>query len=98
MLTAHIQLVSGLVLYFISPKVIFDASYMKNAVIRFFLVEHILVMIIAIILITIGYVRSKRISEPRKQRRIILIYFIISLLLILSRVPWPFLNYGGAWW
>ena len=97
MAIAHIQLIIGLVLYFISSKVIFDASTMKSPVLRFYTVEHILVMLIAIVLITIGYVKAKRAAEPGKRNRTLLIYFIIALLLILSRIPWPFLGYGGGW-
>jgi hypothetical protein len=97
MVTAHLQLILGLILYFISPKVVFEASSMSNSVLRFFLVEHILVMIIAIVLVTIAHLKAKRRVEPLRQRRVILIYFIISLILILSRIPWPFMNYGGGW-
>jgi hypothetical protein len=97
MATAHLQLVTGFILYFISPKVVFEASSMSNNVLRFFLVEHILVMIIAIILVTIAHLKAKRRVDPIRQRRVILIYFIISFMLILSRIPWPFMNYGGGW-
>jgi hypothetical protein len=97
MIFAHLQLVFGLILYFISPKVIFDASSMGNDVLRFFLVEHILVMLIAIVLITIGYMIAKRRPEVNRKARSVLVYFIISLVLILSRIPWPFMQYGGGW-
>ena len=97
MSTAHLQLILGLVLYFISPKVVFDTASMKNPVMRFFLVEHILVMLIAIALITIGYISGKKKTDISKRNRLIVVYFLISLILILSRVPWPFLGYGGGW-
>lgn len=94
---AHLQLVIGLVLYFISPKVIFEGASMQNPVYRFFLVEHSLVMVIAIALITIGYIKARRSTELKKKKNSLLIYFVIALLLMLSRIPWPFLNYGGNW-
>ena len=56
----HFQALLGLVLYFISPKVIFNTASMRDSVLRFFLVEHIGIMIIAVILLTIGYVKSDR--------------------------------------
>ena len=91
----HLQLVFGLVLYFISPKVIFSAASMKDSVLRFFLVEHILLMIIAVILITIGYVKSKRAIVESKKYKLLVIYYSIALLLILAAIPWPFRGLGS---
>jgi hypothetical protein len=98
MILAHVQLVLGLVLYFISPKVVFAAASMKDPFYRFFLVEHILMMLIAIVLITFGYIKSDRLpdDDPRKYKRI-LIYYGIAFLLIMSAIPWPFRNLGGGW-
>jgi membrane protein DedA with SNARE-associated domain len=93
----HLQLVLGLVLYFISPKVIFDASSMKNGMYRFFLVEHIALMVIAVILVTIGYVRSDRTDQDLKQHKQILIYYGIAFILILIAIPWPFRGFGSGW-
>jgi FlaA1/EpsC-like NDP-sugar epimerase len=97
MVMAHLQLIFGLVLYIISPKVVFSGESMRDPVLRFFLVEHILVMLMAVTLITIGYIRAKKAVDLSKRNSNLLLYFIISLLLILSRIPWPFLSYGGKW-
>ena len=93
----HIQFLIGLVLYFISPKVVFDASSMKNPTMRFFLVEHLVIMIIAIAVITIGYSRAKRIREDAKKFRTTFVFFLIGLILILAGIPWPFRGYGTGW-
>lgn len=93
----HLQFVIGLVLYFTSPKVVFAASSMKSDVLRFFLVEHILLMLIAVVLITIGYSRSKRALTDAKKFKSILIFYLIGLILILAGIPWPFQNYGTSW-
>lgn len=93
----HLQLVLGLVLYFISPKVVFDATSMKDSLLRFFLVEHIGLMIIAVILITIGYVKSDRAVDELKKQKQVLVYFSIALLLILVSIPWPFRELGAGW-
>lgn len=93
----HLQLVLGLVLYFISPKVVFDAISMKDSLLRFFLVEHIGLMIIAVILITIGYVKSDRAVDELKKQKQVLVYFSIALLLILVSIPWPFRELGAGW-
>jgi membrane protein DedA with SNARE-associated domain len=93
----HLQLVIGFVLYFISPKVIFSASSMKDSVLRFFLVEHISLMIIAVVLITIGYVKSNRAADEMKKHKKLIIYYTIALVLILASIPWPFRGLGAGW-
>jgi hypothetical protein len=93
----HLQLVLGLVLYFVSPKVIFDAASMKDGMLRFFLVEHIGIMIIAVILITVGYVKSDRAVDEKIKQKHLLVYYSIALLVILLAIPWPFRGLGAAW-
>lgn len=94
---SHIQLVIGLVLYFTSPKVVFDGSAMKNDILRFYLVEHISLMVVAIILITIGFSLAKRAVTDAKKFRSILIFYTIGLIMILAAIPWPFQKYGTSW-
>jgi hypothetical protein len=93
----HLQFVLGLVLYFISPKVIFEAASMKSEVSRFFLVEHTSLMVIALIFITIGYSKAKRTAMDGKKFKTILIGYSLGLLLILAAIPWPFRNLGSGW-
>lgn len=93
----HVQLLIGLVLYFISPKVIFSSEAMKSDALRFFLVEHSLLMIIAVILITIGYSRSKKALDAGKKFKSVLIFYLLGLILMLIGIPWPFMDYGTAW-
>jgi hypothetical protein len=97
MILMHVQLLFGLVLYFISQKVVFSAASMKDSLLRFFLVEHIGLMIIAVILITIGYVKSDRAEAERKKLKILITYYSIALALILAAIPWPFRNLGAGW-
>ncbi|WP_232046781.1 hypothetical protein [Sphingobacterium daejeonense] len=66
---------------------------MKVASSRFYFLEHPLMMIIAIILITIGYSKSKKILDAKKANQTVLIFYIIALILILSRIPYPV----GSW-
>jgi hypothetical protein len=97
LISAHLQLVFGFLLYFISPKVIFSAAAMKDAVLRFFLVEHSFMMVIAIALITIGYSRAKRTDVDELKFRRTFILYAFGLLVILGGIPWPFLEYGAKW-
>src|ERR1700744_6326380 len=51
LISAHTQLLIGIVLYFLSPNVQFNSDTMKNDTTRYFTVEHWLGMLIAIVLI-----------------------------------------------
>lgn len=93
----HLQLVIGLVLYFISPKVEFFAGIMKDPVFRFYTVEHITLMLIAIVLITMGYSKAKRRDTAEGKFRAVGTYYGIGLLLILISIPWPFRGLGAGW-
>ncbi|MCK8490756.1 MULTISPECIES: cytochrome B [Spirosoma] len=95
LISAHLQLVIGLLLYFISPKVNFNE--ISDKLYRFYTVEHITGMLIAIILITIGYSRSKRATNAASKQRLIAIFYGLGLLLILAMIPWPFRIPGAGW-
>jgi membrane protein DedA with SNARE-associated domain len=77
--------------------VVFSAASMKDSVLRFFLVEHISLMIIAIILITVGYVKSDRAADEFRKHKLLIIYYSIALILILISIPWPFRGLGAGW-
>lgn len=91
---AHIQLLIGLVLYFISPIVDYFLKNFKEGMgereLRFFGMEHITMMLIAIILITIGSAKAKRKTEDKQKFKTMAIWFTIGLLVMLSSIPWEF--------
>lgn len=91
---APIQLIVGLWLYFISPIIDYFLHNYKDAVkvgeIRFFGIEHSLMMLIAIIIITIGSVKVKNKTKDNEKFRTMAIWFTIGLLVILISIPWPF--------
>ncbi len=98
MVSLHTQLLLGLVLYFISPRVSFAAGWMKDASFRFYGMEHLAGMLIAIALITVGYVKSKKGTTQAAIYKPIKLFYIIGLILILASIPWPFrANLGGGW-
>lgn len=90
LVVSHIQLLLGLLLYFTSPKGFanFSGDHMKDAVARLYMLEHPLINIIALVLITIGYSKSKKILADSKSFSTISLFYGIGLLLILSRIPW----------
>ncbi len=90
LIAAHLQLVIGLIVYFISPLGIsnFSKEVMRNSIGRLYVLEHPLMMLIGILLITIGYSKSKRANDETAKFRLAGIFYTIGLLLILSRIPW----------
>lgn len=86
LISAHTQLLIGIVLYFLSPNVQFNSDTMKNDTTRYFTVEHWLGMLVAIVLITIGHSKSKKIVLPEGKHKTIAIYYIIALLVIVGTI------------
>jgi hypothetical protein len=90
MIGAHLQLVIGIALYFLSPLGFSSMSgaAMSDATLRLYTVEHPTTMILGIILVTIGYGRMKRaVNDDSKYMQLILFY-LIGFALIFSRIPW----------
>lgn len=94
LIVTHIQLLIGLVLYFISPlglKSITNngmAVVMKDSMLRLYAVEHITVMVLAVVFITIGYSKHKKKLVSKPKFKTLSIFYTLALLLMLSRIPW----------
>ena len=71
---------------------------MKDALYRFFTVEHSLMMTIAMVLITIGHAKSKKKENDTAKFKTIAVFYTIALVLILAAIPWPFRTALGAGW
>lgn len=84
MISAHVQLLIGLVLYFISPLVSFTKETMKQPTMRYFTVEHWVMMLIAIALITIGHSKSKKAVTPQAKHKAIAIFYTIAFLVVIA--------------
>jgi uncharacterized membrane protein len=95
MVSMHVQLLLGLALFSMSGRV--DFSQMKDAMYRFFTVEHTTMMLIAIILVTIGHAKSKKATDDAKKHKTIFTFYLIALLLVLAAIPWPFRGWGNGW-
>ncbi len=93
LIASHLQLLIGLVLYFISPRGISLFSdemsqIMGDSVTRLYAIEHPLTMIIAIVLITIGYSKAKKPGDDVRRFKTLLLFYLIGLILMLTRIPW----------
>ncbi len=104
LISSHIMLVIGMIQYLFGAQGInlFKANgsaVMKDPILRYFAVEHIFVMLVAIILITIGRISSKKATSNLLANKRLFWYTLIALILILSRIPWPFTQAGqGRGW
>jgi len=87
---AQSQFTIGLVLYFLSPLGLsnFSGEAMKNSVSRLYVMEHPLMMILAIVLVTIGYINAKKATKDSLKYKNMVIFYSIGLAFILSRIPW----------
>lgn len=88
-----VQLLIGLALYaFLSP--ITQAAFtnfgaaMKNADLRFYAVEHIAMMVIAVVLVHIGRAKSKKATSDVAKFRVATIFYSLALVVILAAIPW----------
>jgi heme A synthase len=93
LIASHIQLIIGFIAYYTSDYYLIMreagmGEVMKNSDLRKILVEHPLVGIIAITLITIGFSKHKKKTTDSAKFKTIAVFYAIALLLILSRIPW----------
>lgn len=98
MISLHIQLLIGLIMYFLSNKVNFSGEWMGNSFFRFYNLEHFVGMLIAIALVTIGRKKAEKETVPMKKHAKIVTWYIIGLIIIFASIPWPFRNLGVTTW
>jgi hypothetical protein len=102
MIAFHLQFLFGWILYFISDRVIFSDKTMGESILRFFALEHVLMMTIAMVLITIGHSKAKKKKDDTAKFKVIAVFYTIALIVILAAIPWPFremfANAGIGWY
>lgn len=87
LITVHLQLVIGFLVYFIGGYQN-GLSEMKDSAVRLLSLEHPLMMLIAITLITIGWSKHKKQVKSESKFKTFAIFYGIALVVILSRIPW----------
>ena len=88
---SHVQLLVGLILYFVSPlgySLLSSGGAMADATARLTALEHPLINILAIVLVSLGFIRAKKLESSKAKFRSIYMMYAVGLLLILSRIPW----------
>ena len=93
LIASHIQLIFGFIAYFTSSYYnimgeVGIGEVMKSSELRKPLVEHPLLIIIAIALITIGFSKHKKKTTDTAKFKTIAVFYTIALLLILAVIPW----------
>ncbi|MBG8555538.1 hypothetical protein [Hymenobacter guriensis] len=93
----HLQLLLGIILYFISPwgaKAFETAgsAVMKDPTGRFFAVEHLVGMLLAVVAAQVGRTLSKKATDPVLKHKKAFIWFAVALLLVLLMIPWGIWN------
>jgi hypothetical protein len=98
-ITLDIQFVIGVLLYaWLSP--VTQAAFadfggaMRNAGLRFWAVEHVVGMVIAIALVHIGRTKIRKATTDRRRHTLAAIFYGIALILVLASIPWPGMSAG----
>ena len=89
-----LQMLLGLILYIVLSPVtksafVDMAAAMREAPIRFFVVEHPVGMIVAIALAHVGRGRIGKAGDSESKHRRARMFFGLSLLVLLLSIPWP---------
>jgi hypothetical protein len=87
------QILLGLILFFISPptRALLTGNFsgmMSDPTMRFFSIEHVPFMIVAVILAHIGSARARRASDVGVKFRQSAIFFTLAVLVIIVMIPW----------
>ena len=87
----HTQLLIGIIVYFVSPLGFTSLGQMKDAALRLTSLEHPLMNLIGITLITIGWMKHKKLTTSESKFKTFSIYYGLGLVVILIKIPW------GSW-
>jgi hypothetical protein len=100
MIVADSQLLLGTILYMISDMMkgirmnYKMGEIMKDATMRFWVIEHVTAMVLAIVLIHIGRILSKKATTDEAKHKALFIWTMIALVVVLFTIPWPFRAVG----
>ncbi|MEO5789121.1 MAG: hypothetical protein ACOH2D_16500 [Gelidibacter sp.] len=89
----HIQLLIGIVLYVTGPYLssiseLGMKGVMGNSIMRSNIVEHPLMMIIAVVFITVGYSKHKKKLTSKPKFKMLAIFYTLALICVLAKIPW----------
>lgn len=85
-IVTHTQLLVGVILYFVSPFVQFSGAAMRESSSRYWLVEHSIAMLIAIVLITLARTTSKKMTTAEAKHKRMFIFNSLAVVIILVTI------------
>lgn len=93
LIVTHIQLLLGILLFIVSDYISLISemgmsTLMKNDVLRSNIIEHPFTMILAVILVTVGYSKHKKKLTSKPKFKMIAVFYTLALILILAKIPW----------
>jgi len=99
MIALDIQMLVGLLLYLVLSPFTTEAmadfgAAMRNPALRFFAVEHVVLMFAAVILAHLGRVLARKATTPDAKRSRLLICFVLATIAMLLAIPWPGMSSG----
>ena len=88
-----LQVLIGLLLYVWLSPITHEAfrgmgAAMKSSSLRFWAVEHVFGMVVALAFAHVGRVRIRK-ADPARRRKVAAIFFGLALLALLASIPWP---------
>lgn len=94
MIVLHSQFLIGLILWISKFMSTPAGEIMKVKDNRYFIMEHSLMMLIGIILISIGHIKGKKTADMQKRYKTVFTFFIIGFIIIMAMIPWPFFSHA----
>jgi hypothetical protein len=99
MISLDTQTLVGLILYGLLSPITQTAfsdfgAAMKDALLRFYAVEHVTLMLVGLAFVHIGRARAKRAPTDTGKHRTAAIFYTLGFVLILAGIPWPFRTVG----
>ncbi len=102
MIVLHSQFLIGLILWIIKlpQKPVIDQSIqpeMAEKILheyRYFIMEHSVMMLIGIVLISIGHIKGKKTADMQKRYKTVFTFFLIGFIIIMAMIPWPFFSHA----
>lgn len=96
-MSLDIQVLLGLLLYFVLSPITTEnfsrmGEVMGNPAVRFYLVEHALLMLVALVLAHIGRSRAKKAPNPIARHRAAAIFYTLAIILVIVAIPWELIN------
>lgn len=101
LIVLDVQFLVGFILYAVVSPVVAAAmadvpGAMRDPMLRYWLVEHTLPIVIAVGLVHLGVAKARRLASVVSHRHVLL-HLVVALILIAASTPWPFMTQGRPW-